>query len=78
MTSRWLLPTGESLGGWPAIERSAQRPCEGTVYANHYHFLFRFKGDKVRRIYTYMDTTTATEVLVPLVWGERRDFQDPN
>jgi ketosteroid isomerase-like protein len=51
---------------------------DGTVYANHYHFLFRFKGDKVRRIYAYMDTKTAAEVLVPLVWDERRDFQGPD
>jgi ketosteroid isomerase-like protein len=55
----------------------AQLP-DGTIYGNHYHFLFHFEGAKVRRIYAYMDTKTAAEVLVPLVWGERRDFQDSN
>lgn len=48
----------------------------GVVYANAYHFLFSFDGHRIRRVHAYMNTKLAEEALIPLVWGERRNFQD--
>ena len=51
---------------------------DGATYANQYHFLFSFAGDQIRRIYAFMNTKTAEELLVPLIWGEQHNFQGGN
>lgn len=48
----------------------------GRIYANQYHFLFSFEGVRIRRVYAFINTKTAEEVLLPLIWGEQRNFQD--
>jgi hypothetical protein len=47
---------------------------DGSIYANHYHFLFEFERDRIRRVHAFMNTKTAEEALLPLIWGDRRNF----
>ena len=35
----------------------------GRLYANQYHFLFEFRGDRVLRLKEYMDTERVTDIL---------------
>lgn len=46
----------------------------GSIYRNAYHFLFEFEDDAIRRVHVFMNTKTAEEALMPLLWGERRTF----
>ena len=45
---------------------------DGSLYVNHYHFLFAFQAGRIRRVHAFMNTKTAEEALMPLIWGERR------
>lgn len=51
---------------------------DGSIYANNYHFLFEFNGDRIRRVHAFMNTKAAEDVLRPLIWGERSDFAPSN
>ena len=44
------------------------------IYRNAYHFLFEFDGDRIKRVHAFMNTKTAEEALMPLLWGDRRSF----
>ena len=46
----------------------------GEIYRNNYHFLFLFDGDRIRRIHAFLNTKEAAEKLMPVLWGDRRDF----
>lgn len=46
----------------------------GGIYTNDYHFLFRFSAGRIRRVHAYLNTKSAEEALMPLLWGDRRSF----
>lgn len=68
---------GTVAEGSEVTVRSASKATlpDGRIYANNYHFQFSFDGDRIRRVYAFMDTKTAEEMLRPLIWGDRTDFQ---
>lgn len=46
----------------------------GDMYRNNYHFLFLFDGNKIRRVHAFLNTKTAEEKLMPVLWGDQRNF----
>lgn len=47
-----------------AVEASSKgMHVSGTVYTNEYHFLFRWRDDKLVELKEYMDTEIVTDVL---------------
>ena len=69
---------GSVAEGNQVAVRSASRAKlpDGSLYLNNYHFLFTFDGDRIARVHAFMNTKTAEEALLPLIWGERRNFQE--
>jgi ketosteroid isomerase-like protein len=68
-----LFPSGLNLtidnviaeGNYVAIEgHSNAQAANGKTYANAYHFLFEFKGDKICKVKEYNDSHYAKEVLM--------------
>ena len=60
MTIHNIIAEGDSV----AVEaESMGTNTAGQIYNNKYHFLFRFKGDKVLEVKEYLDTEHVTEVL---------------
>ncbi len=49
---------------------------DGSIYRNAYHFLFEFTGVKIKRVHAFLNTKTAEEKLMSLLWGDRRRFDD--
>jgi SnoaL-like domain len=47
---------------------------DGRIYANNYHFRMHFAGGKIQHIDAYLNTKTAEEMLMPLLWGDQRTF----
>jgi hypothetical protein len=53
---------------------STARLPDGAIYANVYHFLFEFEDLQIRRIHAFMNTKLAEETLMPLIWGNQKQF----
>lgn len=69
-----LFPNGLAMtihnvtaeGDFVAVECSSHAELgAGRTYANRYHFLFEFAGDRIKKVKEYADTHYAKETLMP-------------